>query len=55
LARVCTKQDTYPDGTEFVGIGIIPDIPVEQTLSDYKNNVDTVLESAIQFLKQKIE
>lgn len=55
LARVCTKQDTYPDGTEFVGIGIIPDIPVEQTLSDYMNNVDTVLESAIQFLKQKLE
>lgn len=55
LARVCTKQDTYPNGTEFVGIGIIPDIPVEQTLSDYMNNVDTVLESAIQFLKQKLE
>jgi len=54
-ARVCTKQDTYPDGTEFVGVGIIPDIFVEQTLSDYLNNIDPVLERAIKFLNQKLE
>ena len=54
-AQVCTKQDTYPDGTEFVGIGITPDIFVEQTLSDYLNNIDPVLESAIKFLNQKLE
>ena len=54
-ARVCTKQDTYPDGTEFVGVGITPDIFVEQTLSDYLNNIDPVLEKAIKFLNQEIE
>jgi C-terminal processing protease CtpA/Prc len=54
-ARVCTKQDTYPDGTEFVGVGVTPDIQIEQTLSDYILNVDTVLEGAIEFLKQKLE
>lgn len=54
-ARVCTKQDTYPDGIEFVGVGIAPDILVEQTLTDYLNNIDSVLEKAIKFLNQKLE
>lgn len=53
-ARVCTKQDTYPDGTEFVGFGIPPDIFVEQTLSDYLKNIDTQLEKAINFLNQEL-
>ena len=25
-ARVCTKWDRFPDGTEFVGIGVLPDV-----------------------------
>jgi hypothetical protein len=28
-ARVCTKRDTYPDGREFFGIGIQPDVVVD--------------------------
>jgi C-terminal processing protease CtpA/Prc len=53
-ARVCTKQDTYPDGREFVGTGIIPDILIEITLSDYLNGKDPVLEKSIEFLNKKI-
>lgn len=45
-ARVCTKQDTYPDGREFVGYGIQPDIEVKKTLEDYLNSKDPVLEKA---------
>lgn len=52
-ARVCTKKDTYPDGTEFVGYGIKPDIEIKQTLDDYINNRDIVLEKAVEFLKKK--
>jgi C-terminal processing protease CtpA/Prc len=33
--QICTKKDTYPDGTEFVGVGIIPDIEVNETVSSY--------------------
>lgn len=54
-ARVCTKQDTYPDGTAFVGPGITPDIFVEQTLSDYLNKKDAVLEKAIKYLNKKTQ
>lgn len=50
-ARVCTKKDTYPDGREFVGIGILPDIEVKQTISDYLNEKDVVLEKALEYLK----
>ena len=28
-ARICTKRDTYPDGREFVGVGIQPDVVVD--------------------------
>jgi len=53
IARVCTKKDTYPDGREFVGVGIQPDIQVAKSLSDYIENKDPVLEKAIEYLNNK--
>lgn len=53
FARVCTKKDTYPDGTEFVGFGIKPDIEIKTTLTDYMENKDPVLEKAIEHLNKK--
>lgn len=51
--RVCTKKDTYPNGKEFVGIGIKPDIEVKKTLTDYLEHKDPVLEKAIEYLNKK--
>ncbi|PRY87617.1 S41 family peptidase [Mongoliibacter ruber] len=51
--RICTKEDTYPDGREFVGIGIQPDILVSKSLEDYLTDKDPVMEKAIEFLKSK--
>ena len=50
-ARVCTKRDTFPDGTEWVGKGIAPDILVRPTVADVRSGRDTVLERAVEFLK----
>ncbi|UZD21162.1 S41 family peptidase [Algoriphagus halophytocola] len=50
LARVCTKKDTYPDGREFVGVGIQPDILVRKGLADFIENKDPILEKALEFL-----
>ena len=50
-ARVCTKQDTFPDGREWVGKGIEPDILVRPTLADVRAGRDTVLERALEFLR----
>ena len=52
-ARVCTKKDTYPNGKEFVGYGILPDIEVTKSLNDYLENKDPVLEKAIEYLNKK--
>jgi len=54
-ARVCTKKDTYPDGREFVGYGIKPDIEVIPSLKDYLNKKDPTLDKSIEYLKQKMK
>jgi carboxyl-terminal processing protease len=41
-ARICTKRDTFPDGTEFVGVGVQPDVLVRPTIADYVAGRDTV-------------
>ena len=53
-ARVCTKHDRYPDGKEFVGVGVLPDILVHHTIADFRVGRDTVLEDALQFLSAKL-
>lgn len=53
FGRVCTKKDTYPDGREFVGFGIKPDIEIKTTLKDYMENNDPVLEKAVEHLNEK--
>jgi C-terminal processing protease CtpA/Prc len=51
IGRVCTKKDTYPNGKEFVGYGIQPDITIKKSLSDYLDGKDPALEKAIDYLR----
>jgi carboxyl-terminal processing protease len=53
-ARVCTKRDSYPDGKEFVGVGIQPNITVQPTVTDFRSGRDSVLEAALNELKGTI-
>lgn len=53
MARVCTKKDIYPDGREFIGVGILPDIEVTKTFDHYINDKDPVLDAAIEYLQTK--
>ncbi len=53
-ARVCTKKDTYPDGREFVGVGVKPDIEVRQSVQDFIDQRDPVLERALDYVEGKI-
>lgn len=50
--RVCTKHDRYPDGKEFVGVGIQPGILVRPTVEDFHAGRDTVLEAAVRELQR---
>ena len=52
-ARVCTKYDSYADGTEFVGVGVQPDLPVHLSRADVIIGQDSVLEAALAELKGK--
>jgi carboxyl-terminal processing protease len=51
-ARVCGKHDLFPDGKEFVGIGLVPDIQIERKIGDLINDRDKALDTAINFLKK---
>lgn len=53
FALVCTIKCTFPDGREFVGFGVKPDIEVKPTLTDFINNIDPVLNRALDYLKQE--
>jgi C-terminal processing protease CtpA/Prc len=53
VLRVCTKIDTFPDGTEFVGIGIEPDIHVSCSRIDIVEGRDVVLDKAIEVLRNR--
>jgi C-terminal processing protease CtpA/Prc len=44
------KRDSYPDGTTFVGTGIIPDIEAPLTVADIRNGNDAALDRAAQAL-----
>ena len=54
LAFVCTKKDYFPDGREFVGFGISPDIEVKATVEDVIEDKDAMLETAVQDLKSRM-
>jgi hypothetical protein len=49
-ARISAKRDFYPDGREFIGSGVQPDILVKLTVADIQADRDTVLEKALDHL-----
>lgn len=49
---VCTIQDRHADGSDFVGVGVKPDIEVHPTVADVRAGRDTVLEVALQYLRK---
>jgi C-terminal processing protease CtpA/Prc len=53
-ANICTKRDTYPDGRDFVGIGITPGIFVEPTVEDFQQGRDPALDRAIELLRSQL-
>lgn len=46
-ARICIKRDTYPDGTAFVGVGVLPDVEAHPTVTSVRAGTDPVLERAL--------
>lgn len=53
-AGICTKHDSMPDGTEFVGVGVQADIPIVPTVADVRAKRDATLLRAIDEAKRAI-
>jgi carboxyl-terminal processing protease len=53
-ARICTKRDTYPDGRDFVGYGIQPDVYVTSTVQSLIDGTDPVLDRGLEELKARM-
>ena len=49
--RVSSKRMYLPDGSEFEGVGIRPDVEVVPTLADIKAQRDVMLEKALQIAR----
>lgn len=52
-ARVCSKRDTYPDGKEFVGVGVQPHVRATPKAADIAAGTDAVLEAALREVHTK--
>lgn len=48
---ICTKYELDAEGNEFIGIGIQPDVVVEEDVNLYLKNRDNVIERALEILK----
>lgn len=55
LGFICTKRDVMANGTEFVGVGVIPDVQVSATLAGIRSGKDEVLNAAVQYLLTQIK
>jgi C-terminal processing protease CtpA/Prc len=51
IFRICAIGTTFPDGEEFVGIGIEPNIKVTITQKNIYENRDRVLEKAVEMIR----
>ena len=53
MGFIGSKDDYYPDGQLFNGIGIMPDVPVSPTIADIRAGRDRALGKALEMLRIK--
>jgi C-terminal processing protease CtpA/Prc len=53
VGYVCSKRDFFSDGTEFVGVGIQPDVRAYPTIKGVTSGKDDVLQAAINYLQKR--
>jgi len=49
--RVVSKKDVFPDGREFVGLGISPDVEAHPTQRDILQGADPILQKGLEVIK----
>jgi carboxyl-terminal processing protease len=51
-AHILAKKDTFPNGKEFIGVGIPADIEIEPTIEDIRHERDVIMTRAIELIHQ---
>ena len=51
-AWICAKRDTFPDGRDFVGVGILPQVEVAPSIDDTRSGRDPVLDRGLAVLRE---
>jgi len=51
--RISSRRMYLPDGAEFEGVGIAPDVEVRPSIADRRNGKDVVLERAVRLSSEK--
>jgi C-terminal processing protease CtpA/Prc len=46
--KIAVRRDYFPDGSQFEGVGIKPDLEVHATIEDLRNGTDPILEKALE-------
>ncbi len=54
MCLIGSKDDYYPDGQLFNGVGIVPDVSVPPTIADIRAGRDRALERAVEMLKTEL-
>jgi C-terminal processing protease CtpA/Prc len=54
IARICIKRDRYRDGSDFVGVGVLPDEQADITIDDARNGTDSVMAKAMEVLVEEM-
>ncbi|MBY0574058.1 MAG: hypothetical protein K2P84_10285 [Undibacterium sp.] len=52
MATIVSKNDSYPNGKAFVGVGVQPHRLVMPTVSDFRSGKDKVLQAAIEEVRK---
>lgn len=52
---IAATRSKLPDGSEYVNVGIAPDIPAEKTISDLKNGLDGILKKGLEILRTELK
>ena len=52
ILDIAAVHHTFPDGSQFEGVGITPDVPVDTTPDDLRTSHDRVLQKALEIAQR---
>lgn len=52
ILNIAAIHHTFPDGSQFEGVGIVPDVPVDIVPDDLRSGSDVVLKTALELAQQ---